>query len=204
VSDMDEARDQHFANYDWDTPGDPLNHAFDAGWRAALASRETTPDTEFHDEETLRKVHTAIRRSTGDPKVAESAINNMQNAGILFRERGPVDAVQGDAELLQNSAPQEPTDEYTRETLVREVSLAHAAAWSDALECAEAPDRIADAVLSWLHASGWRKATDTTDQDVREALARVLRGATDDGANRTEDMADAILARFRVTPKEEQ
>ena len=40
-----------------------------------------------------------------------------------------------------------PTDDE-REALVREVSLAHAEAWSDERECAEAPDRIADAVIA--------------------------------------------------------
>jgi len=44
-------------------------------------------------------------------------------------------------------AESSPSDDE-REALVREVSLAHAEAWSDECECAEAPDRIADAVLA--------------------------------------------------------
>ncbi len=40
--------------------------------------------------------------------------------------------------------------EEQRDGLVREVSLAHAAAWDDALECAAAPDAITDAMLAAL------------------------------------------------------
>ena len=59
-----------------------------------------------------------------------------------------------------------PTDDE-REALVREVSLAHSEAWSDERECAEAPDRIADAIL----AAGFRRTVqgEPTDAQVRAA-----------------------------------
>lgn len=60
-----------------------------------------------------------------------------------------------------------PTDDE-REALVREVSLAHAEAWSDERECAEAPDRIADAIL----AAGFRRTVqaEPTDAQVHASL----------------------------------
>lgn len=43
--------------------------------------------TEKHDEATLRKAFDAIRGVTDNDEDATNAIHNLQNAGILFRER---------------------------------------------------------------------------------------------------------------------
>lgn len=44
-------------------------------------------DEEFHDEDTLFKVYDALRRTGLDEQQARHAIMEMQNVGILFRER---------------------------------------------------------------------------------------------------------------------
>jgi hypothetical protein len=41
---------------------------------------------EWHDDQTMRKVYNALIRSGLDHDAAMNAINEMQNAGILFRE----------------------------------------------------------------------------------------------------------------------
>ena len=41
----------------------------------------------YHDENTLDKVRNALISSGMTGRVADNAINEMQNAGILFRER---------------------------------------------------------------------------------------------------------------------
>jgi Trp operon repressor len=41
-----------------------------------------------YTEGTLYKVYEALRRSDATEEQAQRAINEMQNAGILFRERG--------------------------------------------------------------------------------------------------------------------
>lgn len=50
---------------------------------------------EYHDDETLNKVRAALRRSIMGltDKSAEGIINEMQNEGILFRERADGEAV---------------------------------------------------------------------------------------------------------------
>lgn len=43
----------------------------------------------YHDEHTMRKVHDALRISGIElGSLRDTIINNLQNAGILFRERG--------------------------------------------------------------------------------------------------------------------
>lgn len=42
---------------------------------------------ETHTEETLMKVHMALVKSGLHPNAADNAVREMQNAGILFRER---------------------------------------------------------------------------------------------------------------------
>ena len=74
-----------------------------------------------------------------------------------------------------------PTDDE-REALVREVSLAHAEAWSDERECAEAPDRIADAIL----AAGFRRTVqaEPTDAQVHAGWLAINGAVTQDQMRR--------------------
>lgn len=44
-------------------------------------------DETYHDDNTLAKVDEALRRAGLNPEQVREAINEMQNAGILFRER---------------------------------------------------------------------------------------------------------------------
>lgn len=46
-------------------------------------------DESYYTEETLYKVYRALRASGMSEDQSERAINEMQNAGILFRERIP-------------------------------------------------------------------------------------------------------------------
>lgn len=43
--------------------------------------------TEYHDDDTMRKVHNALGRAGLTEVQIRDAINEMQNDGILFRER---------------------------------------------------------------------------------------------------------------------
>lgn len=48
---------------------------------------EIPEDTEYYNEETLFKVYESLRRSGLSDSACRSAVNQMQNDGILFRER---------------------------------------------------------------------------------------------------------------------
>lgn len=48
------------------------------------------PTADFYDEQTLTKVFMALRKSGLSPVEATNALSEMQNSGVLFRERRPV------------------------------------------------------------------------------------------------------------------
>lgn len=55
--------------------------------KAAKAARQIELELNHFDEATLFKVFSALRKSGLEDHQADDAINEMQNAGILFRER---------------------------------------------------------------------------------------------------------------------
>ena len=55
---------------------------------AIRRSEVPEPSDENYDEDTLRKAFDALVEVTGSEITADDCINQMQNAGILFRERG--------------------------------------------------------------------------------------------------------------------
>lgn len=65
-----------------------LHHPFDGTqvWVRAEPYSDST-EYEFHDDQTIRKVYDALRRAGLGPVPCQDAVNNMQNEGILFRER---------------------------------------------------------------------------------------------------------------------
>lgn len=67
----------------FDTALDPLTEGVNA---------EAPRDFEIHNEQTLFKVRRAIRQALPDPFKfwCNDIINEMQNSGILFRERGTI------------------------------------------------------------------------------------------------------------------
>lgn len=73
-------RAEHSKHYD--ALGDLL---FDAARALEAAEAERT----YFDEDTLRKVYDALDATSMPNVEIENAINAMQNAGILFRERVP-------------------------------------------------------------------------------------------------------------------
>lgn len=54
---------------------------------ALIKSWDWIEDTTYYNEATLFKVNAALRDSGLSPAQAKGAINEMQNANILFRER---------------------------------------------------------------------------------------------------------------------
>lgn len=58
-----------------------------------------------HDENTLRKVYDAIMKNGLSRKTAEDVVNNLQNAGILFRERRPLSEEEADRGVTVDNEP---------------------------------------------------------------------------------------------------
>lgn len=69
--------------------------------------------SEYYDDETLSKVYDALLWSGLTGKQAEDAVNEMQNAGILFRERAP-----------EPTIPEAPGPSFTPEFVDRTVAEA--------------------------------------------------------------------------------
>jgi len=44
-------------------------------------------ESTYYDEQTLTKVYRALERAGIDPEARQDAVSEMQNEGILFRER---------------------------------------------------------------------------------------------------------------------
>lgn len=63
-----------------------IDHPMDTVPWGAEVTVQAAP-TERHDEKTLKKAFDAIRAVTDNDDDATNAIHNLQNAGILFRER---------------------------------------------------------------------------------------------------------------------
>ncbi|UGS27595.1 hypothetical protein K8F61_05245 [Microbacterium resistens] len=159
---------------------DALGTTDDESVERVLAALRRTVQGDYYDEGTLRKVYAALVYPAGPlsmPK-AQDAVNAMQNAGILFRER----TVQGEpsgyrATLIREA--RELADHYRRyddtETLVSTlVEMANALAAEPQGEPSDAA--VAAGLDAWFR---------TSRQSLRESMRAALRAAAEaEGGNR--------------------